>query len=190
MSAKIPVNPPTRGEPAYGFGWVRVQLPGAMGDVGCNPPLMPGGIPIVGKGAPSQLVLYHQGNLPGALSAVNLVPHTESAIVILSNSFTLNDTPDWIGQLVLEERLEVPHRNDYIKAASESVAENAKWYPTTFEELVAARKNGTSPKDLDAYVGTYWDDIHVFKIEVFVEKDKLYWKLQVLESEKFPLESL
>jgi Beta-lactamase len=112
MSAKTPMNQPTRGEKSYGFGWARVQLPGTMGDIGCNPPLMPHGMPVVGKGAPSQLVIYHQGSLPGALAAVILIPDTKSAIVILTNSLSLNDTPDWVGQLILEELLNVPERND------------------------------------------------------------------------------
>ena len=113
MSAKIPMGDPTFRETSYGFGWARVQLPGPMGAVGCNPPLMPHGMPVVGKGAPSTLVCCHQGGMPGALAAVNLVPETESAIVVLSNSLTLNDTPDWAVQLVLEELLDVPERNDY-----------------------------------------------------------------------------
>jgi hypothetical protein len=86
-------------------------------------------MPVVGKGAPSQLVIYHQGSLPGALAAVILIPDTESAIVILTNSLSLNDTPDWIGQLILEEVLDVPERNDYIRAAESSVAENGKMPP-------------------------------------------------------------
>ena len=85
-----------------------------MGDIGCNTGLMPNGMPVVGKGAPSQLVLYHQGSLPGALAAVLLHPDTESAIVVLTNTLGLNDTPDWVAQLVLEEMLEVPDKNDYV----------------------------------------------------------------------------
>lgn len=187
MSAKIPMDQPTLQEASYAFGWARVQLPGKMGAVGCNPPLMPGGMPVVGKGVPSQLVLYHQGSLPGALAAVILIPKSESAIFILTNSLTLNDTPDWVGQMILEEILEVPERNNYIKTARDSVAENAKWYPTTVEELRKQQKNGSSPRNLEDYVGIFWDDIHVFKIEVTLEEGVLYWALQGLESEKFHL---
>ena len=180
------MNQPTRGEISYGFGWAPVQLPGRMGDIGCNLPLMPNGMPEVGKGVPSQLVIYHQGSLPGALVAVNLITDTESAIVVLTNSPSLSDTPHWVGQLVLEELLEVPERNDYIKAAEASVAENAKWYPTTLGELQREQENGTSTRSLQDYVGTYWDDIHVFKMEVALEEGILYWALQGLKSEKYP----
>lgn len=188
MAAKIPIHQATRGEVSYGFGWARVQLPGPMGDIGCNPPLMPDGMPVVGKGGPSRLIIYHQGSFPGALAAVNLIPDTESAIIVLTNSLSLNDTPDWVGQLVLEELLEVPERNDYVKAAEASVAENAKWYSTTVEELQREQNKGTSPRNLVDYVGTYWDPVHVFKIEVSLEQGTLYWSFQGLESEKFRLD--
>ncbi|SLM37297.1 d-protein [Lasallia pustulata] len=188
MSAKVPMNQPTLRETSYGFGWALVQLPGTMGDIGCNPPLMPHGMPVLGKGAPSRLVIYYQGSLPGALAAVNLIPDTETAIVVLTNSMFLNDTPDWVGQLVLEELLEVPERNDYVKAAEASVAEAAKWYPATVGELQRARINDTSPRSLEDYAGTYWDEIHIFKIEVTLVEGTLYWAFPGLESEKFQLD--
>ena len=108
MSAKVPVNPPTRTETSYGFGWARVQLPATMGDIGCNPPLMPDGMPVVGKGVNSQLVLYHQGSLPGTLTVVMLILETDTVIVVLMNTLALNDVADWVGQLVLEAVLDVP----------------------------------------------------------------------------------
>jgi len=188
MSAKMPMSQPTRSETSYAFGWARVQLPGRLGDIGCNPGLMPHGMPIVGKGAPSQLVIYHQGSLPGALAAVLLLPDNETAIVVLTNTLALNDTPDWVAQLVLEELLEVPDRNDYVAAAKTSVAENAKWYSSTAEELTKNRKADTSPKNLEDYTGTYWDAIHVIKIEISLEDGTLYWALQGLPSEKFSLD--
>ncbi|KAJ5959871.1 uncharacterized protein N7479_007021 [Penicillium vulpinum] len=189
-SAKIPMDQPSRNELSYALGWGRAQLPNRLGQIGINPGLMPDGMPIVGKGVPSQLILFHQGSLPGALSIVILLPDTNNVIIVLSNSLALNDVPDWVGQLVLEELLEVPEseRNDYVKAAHSSVAENLKWYPALVGELGSARKNGTSPRELEEYIGTYWDNIHVFKIVVNLEDNKLYWRFQGLDSEKFPLE--
>jgi CubicO group peptidase (beta-lactamase class C family) len=94
MPAAIPINGPPANEASYALGWVRVQLPGRMEAVGCNPSLMPDGMPIVGRGVPSRLVIHHQGSLPGALSAVFLVPESETAIVVMNNSLALNDCPD------------------------------------------------------------------------------------------------
>lgn len=166
MSAKIPMSQPTRSENSHAFGWARVQLPGKMGDIGCDPGLMPNGMPIVGKGAPSQLVIYHHGSLRDALAAFLLLPDNESAIVVLTNTLALNDTPDWVAQLVLEELLEVPDRNDYVAAAMMSVAESATWYSSTIEELTRNRKADTSPKSLEDYAGTYWFAIHIVKIDL------------------------
>ena len=144
-------------------------------------------MPVVRKGALSTMVCYHHGCMPGALAAVNLVPETESAIVVLSNSLTLNDTPDWVGQLGLEELRDIPERNDYIEAAKSSVAEYAKWFPNTMAELEKAQKKGPIPRNLWDYTGTYWDGIHVFKTDVFVEEGILHWARQGLGSEKWQL---
>ncbi|KAK4141290.1 beta-lactamase/transpeptidase-like protein [Dichotomopilus funicola] len=189
MSAKIFMDQPSKNEASYGLGWARVQLPGRMGQIGINPGLMPHGMPIVGKGVPPRLVIFHQGSLPGALALNMLLPDTESAIVITSNALALNDVPDWVGQMVLEEFLEVPasERNDYLAAAKTSVATNLQWYPDLVEELQRAQKNGTSARNLSAYVGTYWDHLHIVKVAITVEGDHLYWALQGLESEKFRL---
>lgn len=94
MSAKIFMDQSSRNEASYGLGWARVQLPERMGQIGINPDLMPHGMPIVGKGVPSRLVIFHQGSLPGALSLTMLLPDTKSAIVITSNALALNDVPD------------------------------------------------------------------------------------------------
>lgn len=189
MSAKIPMDQPSRNEISYALGWGRVQTPGRMGQIGLNPGLMLNGMPVVGKGVSSQLVIFHQGSLPGALAVNILLPQTETAIVVTSNALALNDVPDWVGQLVLEEVLEVPQfeRNDYIRAAETSRAENLKWYPDLIELLAKNQTLGTSPRSLDDYVGTYWDSIHVFKIVVTVRDGALHWLLQGLESERFPL---
>ncbi|KAJ8125688.1 hypothetical protein O1611_g7950 [Lasiodiplodia mahajangana] len=189
MSAQMIMGQPSRNEVSYGFGWGRVQLPGRMGQIGINPDLMPNGMPVVGKGVTPRLVIFHQGSLPGALSLNILLPDTESAIVISSNALALNDVPDWVGQLVLEEFLEVPksHRNDYIAASKESAAENLKWYPDLVKELQQAKINGTSPRELGSYVGTYWDHHHIFKIVITEEDGQLYWAFQGLDSEKFLL---
>lgn len=137
MSAKIFMDQPSRNEASYGFGWARVQPPGRMGQIGTNPHLMPEGMPVVGKGVPSRLVIFHQGSMPGTLALNMLVPDTESAIVITPNALAFNDVPDWVGQLLLEEFLEVPthKRNDYIAAAKISAATNLRWYPDLVEEL-------------------------------------------------------
>ncbi|KAM0248984.1 hypothetical protein ACHAP5_003193 [Fusarium lateritium] len=188
MSAKIPFDQPSQFEASYGFGWGRVQLPGRLGEIGMNPGLLPKGMPIVGKGT-SRLVLFHQGSLPGSLTFVALLPEIESVVVVLTNSLALNDAADWIGQLIIEELLEVSSdlKNDFVNLAEAAVAENLKWYTWVLDELEKGQKSGTSPKSLEEYVGTYWDELHIVKIEVVLSDDKLYWLIQGLETERFAL---
>ncbi|KAK4201005.1 beta-lactamase/transpeptidase-like protein [Triangularia verruculosa] len=165
-SAKIPMDQPSKNELSYACGWGRAQLPNRLGQIGINPGLLPEGMPTVGKGTQSQLV-----------------------IVVLSNSLALTDVSDWVGQLVLEELLEVPasERIDVADFARTTVVENLKWYPALVKELDDTRKPGSSPKYLEEYVGVYWMDIGVFKIVVTLEEGSLYWAIQGLDSEKFKL---
>ncbi|WZH45529.1 putative D-aminoacylase [Fusarium acuminatum] len=78
-------------------------------------------------------------------------------------------------------------KNDFVTLAEVAVAQNLKWYTWVLDELEKDQKSGTSPKALEEYVGTYWDDLHVVKIEVILSDKKLYWLIQGLESEKFAL---
>ncbi|GAP92040.2 putative d- protein [Rosellinia necatrix] len=189
ISAKIPMNQPTMLESSYAFGLVRVELPGALGQVGLNPGLMPDGkMPIAAKGTPSRLILYHQGSLPGALSAIAMIPELEVVVVVMTNSLSLNDCSDWVLQLVLEQLLDSPQRNDYIAAAQTSADQTLQWYGNTVSSLDDERKNGTAPKALEAYVGTYWNKQRYLKVDVTINDGRLYWALQGLDSEKFELD--
>lgn len=118
-----------------------------------------------------------------------LLPEIETAVVVLTNSLALNDAADWIGQLVIEELLEVSSdlKNDFVTLAEVTVAQNLKWYTWVLDELEKGQKSGTFPKALEEYVGTYWDDLHVVKIEVTLSDKTLYWLIQGLETERFEL---
>ena len=157
-----------------------------MGAVGLNPKLIPNCMPIVGKGA-SRLVLYHQGSLPGALTAVNLLPETQSAIVVMTNTLALNDCADWVGQLVLETLIGVRDKNDFLELARRSVATSLAWHPTVEAALEKNQVHGTSPRNLEEYIGIYINSIKTMKIEVTQRDNKLYFALQGLESERYEL---
>ncbi|KAH8658544.1 beta-lactamase/transpeptidase-like protein [Ilyonectria robusta] len=190
MSAKVPMFKTARNEISYGLGWARVQLPNTLGHIGLNGRLMPGGMPVVGRGVPSQLVLYHQGTLPGALAVVLLVPETESVILVMSNCLSLTDVPDWVSQMVLEVVLGVPalERIDFLRYAESSIAANLQWHSCIVGGLEQGRSGAMEPHmDLKLYVGTYIDDIGVFKNVVTLENGKLSWAFQGLDSEKFEL---
>jgi hypothetical protein len=84
-----------------------------------------------------------------------LIPESETAIVVLTNSLSLNDVPDWVGQLILEALLDVPRelRNDYIEAAKTGRVSTIAWYPTTTKDLLRSvkmeRRQGTHMSTLE-----------------------------------------
>ena len=55
-------------------------------------------------------------------------------------------------------------------------------------KLEKEQKKGPVPRTLEDCTGTYWDAIHVFKIDVFVEEGILHWARQGLDSEKWQLD--
>lgn len=76
-----------------------MQLPNRMGQIGINPGLLPDGMPTIGKGVPSQLVLFHQGSLPGALTIVMLLPDSDN----------VTWAPGWSGVRVVSSGLDALH---------------------------------------------------------------------------------
>ncbi|KAH8168302.1 beta-lactamase domain-containing protein [Sarocladium implicatum] len=192
MSPRVRMLPTATTEDVfYGLGWAGVQLPNSLGHIGLNGRLMPYDMPVVGKGAPSQLILYHQGTLPGALAVVVLVPEKDSVVLVMGNCLSLTDVPDWVSQIVLEEILGVPNqeRVDFLAHAQRSIAINLEWHSAIVSSLARGRPElTTSPKSLELYVGTYIDPSGVFMVVVSLEKDVLCWAFQGLDSDKYELE--
>lgn len=191
FSPQISMNPISRRETSYALGWARVQTPGPMGAIGLNPDLLkPKPIPEVARGHPSELILYHQGMMPGNLAAVNLVPSTKGAVIVLTNSLALNDTADWLGQLYLEAYLGVAHRNDYVALSEETVEATLSWYSDVLAELQKDRIPGTVPRNLSEYTGRYSNEAGTMMIEIFLDSGSeptLRLAFQGLQSEIYPL---
>ena len=120
-----------------------------------------------------------------------LLPDTNSVILVTANALSLNDDPDWFGQLIIEEFVDVPEpeRNDFVALAKFTTTTNLEWFPKLSHDLEKDRVGSPSSRDINEYVGVYRDSIHVFEIHVFVKDSQLYWALQGLKSEIFPLTS-
>ena len=171
----------------YGYGWVRVQLPGPMGLVGCN--IGKCQLPEIGEEMPAGLpnIWYHQGSFVGSLACVVLVPARDMVILVLSNCLALCDTADFVAQMAVRALLtdEPPADigNAYMQLAQDMAAESSTWSAGNEEQMNKLR--GTEkqhPKhELAAYEGTYWLspygkklDPPVFKIVVRSEKGRLF----------------
>jgi len=136
----------------------------------------------VGKSSPSELVIYHQGSHPGVLAAANLLPKSQSAIVVLTNTLSINDNADWVGQLLLESFLDVKEKNDYLEITKKTVGLALDWYPSMEQEL---RENRSLeiPRDTQSYVGVYYNKIGTVHIDVTFDSKQLRIAFQGLEDE-------
>ena len=192
MSGHIPISSHSYRETSYAQGFARTQLPGTLGAIGLNgfwlsePAGAQKGFPLVGKGANPQLVVYHQGSNPGVLAAYNLLPESQSAVVVLSNTLALVDTADWVGQLLLEAVLNVPNKNDYLQITKETTERALAWYGSMHKEL---RENRThkAPRNLKHYVGVYWNVVGTVHIDVAVIDGIFSIIFQGLPDEVWPL---
>ena len=189
MAALTPFSEPFSSGSYYGMGWVRAQLPTVFGAIGCNPSFVKS-LPVTGRGS-SEVVIYHQGSTAGYTSSLFLIPNTESAIVVLSNSISLNDCADWVGQLILEALLNVQQPNDYIKYAHESANAHLAKSPSMRASLEKNRIPHTRPKKLEAYTGRYYNQVQDFFIEVTINNNQskgLEFAFQGLKSQVWRME--
>ncbi|OBR04185.1 Penicillin-binding protein [Colletotrichum higginsianum IMI 349063] len=173
-------------EQGYGLGLARGQLPGQLGRISANIGL--GEEPIVGKGGPSTLVLYHHGCQPGSTSVVLLLPELKAGIVVLQNSLPLVDTPDLIGQFLLETLLQTPEPNDYLQLTRDFQEVAVHTIDNVREELEKHRVPGTKPRALESFKGRYWNELNNFCIDINVTNEGfLSLRLQGDDSEVYLL---
>ena len=191
MSAKIPTSPVSFHETSYALGWARTQLPGPMGVIGLNGPWFPGtpgakdGLPIVGK-SKSELVVYHQGSHPGVLAALNLLPESQSGVVVLTNTLALIDCADFMGQALLEAVLDVKEKNDYLHITKEAVSKAVVWYDK-MARVLRTGQDESLPRDAEEYVGIFWNIAGTVHIDIIVEEGRLKLVFQGLPTEKWEL---
>lgn len=165
---------PGFGKTEYTLGWAQVTLPSALGASSGNAELVDR-MPRVGEGlANAPLVFYQSGSLAGYQSSAILVPNTDSAIVVLSNTLANQNAADWIAQAVLEAIIDVPNPTDFAALAREAAAENDKLFSYMHQVLVAKRVFGTMCRGHDDYVGTYDNAVKTFTIEISSGEAELY----------------
>ena len=175
-------------ERSYALGWVRTELPGPLGVIGLNGAFVKK-MPTVGKGLGwSPLCLYHQGSNNTFLSSVHLLPETHSGVVVLTNSMANNDAADWLGELLLETILDNPDKNDYLQLAKSSAAASKDLWIKMKQDLDDHRVPGTSPKTYDAYVGSYFNFVGNYSLNLFLKDDRLWMCFQGDFAERYELE--
>lgn len=142
---------PSYREKSYGYGWARAQLPTTIGDIGVNPSLV-ARMPTLARGT-SSLIWWHQGSLVGFTSFVAILPEEDAVIVVLTNSTALNDSADWIGQMLVETLLDSPEKNDYVFWANTSARRALETAEELEKKLYEQRDRETKAKALSEYTG-------------------------------------
>ncbi|KAG4424069.1 hypothetical protein IFR04_002765 [Cadophora malorum] len=173
-------------ERSYGLGWVRTQLPGVLGAVGYNEYFV-SKMPIAGTGSAPRLAIYHQGNLPSASAAVYMFPETGSAVIVLCNAFGLTDAPDWIAQLFVERLFDDSTNADYAMLAREAVKSTLERSRALKQELTSLQDASTRPKDLELFVGRYYNSFGTFFLDIRMIEGQLSVSFQGLELETYLL---
>lgn len=102
-----------------------------------------------------------------------MLPETQSAIVVLGNSFYLCDTPDWISQVLLEALLDAPIRNDFVDLAKRTSAKALSHHPSTIDRLARERRKGTKPRPLEEYCGRFYNQLGNLYLEISKDGDGL-----------------
>jgi CubicO group peptidase (beta-lactamase class C family) len=164
-------TPIGKGE-SYTLGWVRTELPHSLGLIGMNSNYLDE-MPVIGIGNPGKSVLHHNGNLVGMLSSVHLIPETESAVIVMSNSLPFTDPTDWVGQLIVETVFGEPNPQDYAELSRQAKAGGFKKFEDVRKSLEENKTDKPPSGDLEAYAGTYYNSIKNFKLEVTVDSSEL-----------------
>lgn len=161
-------------EQSYGLGFARVQLlPGTFGAIGLNPGLVEE-MPVIGHGTASKLVIYHQGNFPGFLSSVFMIPDEDVVLLVLTNSLAFNDAADWLGQMVLEHIVDSPQKTGFVELAERSKETTLSMYKD-FEDHLRQHDGIPNPhtRPLHDYTGTYSNSAATLDVRVIEQEGRL-----------------
>ncbi|KAF7676170.1 hypothetical protein GT037_005675 [Alternaria burnsii] len=186
LTEHISMDPKSEFKQSYGAGWAIVDLPSPVGAIGTNG-MFVANMPVLGKGTEKKKLWYHNGSLVGFFSSVHVIPDTDTIVVVLVNSIPKNDAPDWIGQLLIEEILGNPDKNDYIAYAEESANSYVRMWQELEEEFNKTREQSKHKRHLDEYVGRYYNVPRNWYIEVTLEDGNLFFSFQGLASQKHQL---
>ena len=182
VSGHIELESGSRYRQTYGIGWAISELPAPLGQIGINP-MLGMNMPVVGKGSKKRLLWHHNGSLVGYFSSVHVLPESDTAIIVLTNSLANNDCADWIGQMLVETVIDNPDQNDYPKPAQQSALNYNHMWKKVHESLADQRIPNTTYRPLQEYTGKFFNKVHNFHLDIRLDDDGLELRFQGLPSE-------
>lgn len=133
---------------------------------------------VVGKGTEKRRVWHYNGSLVGFFSFVHVLPDSDAAIVVLTNSLANNDAADWIGQLLLETVLDNSEPNGYIRLAKDSADGYRDLWTSMKTKFEDSHAPDTTSRPLHEYLGSYYNKIGNWHISVELDDGNLTFKFQ------------
>ncbi|KAI5457325.1 beta-lactamase/transpeptidase-like protein [Mariannaea sp. PMI_226] len=158
VSHKTNITKSSIGENTYGLGFARATIPSTeLGMISLNGPQREH---VIGQASQPRLILYHNGGQSGYLTAIYIFPETESAIVVLGNSYGLGDGTDWSAQAITQAMFDLQPQVDFAEASRDRAKVEYERYDrlvTEFEfyRQEAEKKEGSPAVDLGDYVGRF-----------------------------------
>jgi len=189
FSAHMPLPGNGLYESSYGMGWMRTQLPNQMCKISTNNGLL-GEQPVIGKGAASKLVIAHYGSMPGSFAGVNLLPETESAIVVLTNTTPLCDLSDWMTQLLTQTLFDFPEKVDLVSWVKRTAEAELGWHARITADMKRSQNSELPMRKMGEYVGTFVNKAETFFVEIAQRGDELLLLFEGRQDELFPMEHL
>ncbi|KAL7784522.1 beta-lactamase/transpeptidase-like protein [Trichoderma afarasin] len=150
-----PMGAGEKANKSHAAGWATCTLPAVIGDIGANPELMKTQMPELGTGSAPVTLIWNQSRYHGTHGFVGLLPEYEAAVIVLSNTTTGDDTPDWIGQLLIQATLGNPYKNNYAFLAGISARNARQEYFELAEKLQQGRQIKGPTRSLSDYDGKY-----------------------------------
>lgn len=167
-NGQMPLPQVSLRENSHGLGFFRTQLPSVMASGTMNSGKLPTP-PVVARGSPSRIALYHGGNSAASQNWAVLLPETQSAVVVLTNTMANCDAANLIASLLLEALLDSPEKRDYEELARVASQRGVQQWHELHDSMAKQQTNGTISKPLDFYTGKYWNHLGNWYMEIFLE---------------------
>lgn len=173
---------------AYCMGLYRTRLPGNLGVSSMNNLLLgPKRMPRIGASSPGLEIYHHSGNVPGFTATTFLIPSSESAIVVLTNSLPYMDPTDFVGQLVVSTLLEEQPPQNLIKLCKQARSASLASYGALSAQLAKCKTTQPPHFPLAAYEGDYVNVADNFVLSIVKRKGGLLLTVQNLPLTKYDL---
>jgi CubicO group peptidase (beta-lactamase class C family) len=173
---------------AYCLGLYRTRLPGTLGVASINNVLLgPKKIPSL-SGSPGLELYHHTGNIPGFLASAFLIPSTESAVVVLTNSLPFMDPTDFVGQLIVSTLIGEEPSSKLPSLARAARSSMLRAHPMLAATLAKHKTTKPPRSPITVYVGRYWNAAENFCLSITARAGGLLMRVQEAPRTNYHLE--